>query len=45
MRYKTFDYKGQMINYLKKMKSNKKLTFYVGYLDAKTGKYTISYCY
>lgn len=45
MIFKTFDYKGQMVNYFSKAKSNPNITFLIKYLDGKTGKYTVAYQY
>lgn len=43
--YKTFDFKGQIINYFNKMKNNNAIKFIMHYTDATTGKYTIMYNY
>ena len=37
-----FEYKGQMINYIKKIDQNE-LVEYCGSLNAKTGKYVLTY--
>ena len=40
---KTFDFKGQMINYYNKVTKNVRYTHYTCYFDAETGKYTVMY--
>ena len=42
---KTFDYKGQMINYYNKIKSNPKIDFAIGCFSAETCAWTIYYNY
>ena len=42
---KTFKYKGQMINYYNKMKSNPKIDFIMSGLFAETRAWTIYYTY
>ena len=40
---KTFDYKGQMINYLNKAKKNKNIGFCFAAFDCKEKKWTLRY--
>lgn len=40
---KTFDYKGQMINYLNKTKKNKNITFCFAAFDCQLRKWTLRY--
>lgn len=40
---KTFEYKGQMINYLKKAKENRNIGFCFSAFDATTKKWTLRY--
>ena len=42
---KTFEYKGQMINYLNKMKKNKKISILFTALSFECGGWTIYYQY
>ena len=42
---KTFDYKGQMINYYNKIKDNMRIESIWFWFDASTGKYILTYSY
>lgn len=44
MKKKTFDYKGQMVNYYNKVKANPKVKFCVMYTDETNG-YTVEWRY
>lgn len=42
-KFKTFEFKGQMINYYNKVVKNARYAHCCCYLDAETGKYTVMY--
>ena len=42
-KFKTFEFKGQMINYYNKVVKNARYAHCYCYLDAETGKYTVMY--
>lgn len=42
---KTFEYKGQQVNYLTKLRADEKIANIRHYLNAETGKWTIEWEY
>jgi len=42
---KTFNYRGEMINYIKKIQQIRKVTSFTTSLDQRTKKYTLTYTF